>query len=117
MSFTKVSGEEFSKKVKSYKQPVLLEFSYEYCSACQEVKEFLADQLENDNLNLIEIDIANNQELAQEYDVDRSPTLLLFNKGKVIAKHIGYIDQEELDDLLAELSLWNRIKKKLSLID
>lgn len=115
LNFIQLSSKEFEAEVLSADKPVLLEFAYDYCSACQEVKELIRNQLKNDRLKLVEIDISDNQDLAQEYNVDRSPTLLLFNKGKLFARHIGYINEKELNELLDNLSLWGRIKNKLKL--
>ncbi|GAB6098246.1 hypothetical protein JCM16358_01250 [Halanaerocella petrolearia] len=116
MVFTKIKEDQFSREVLETSQPVLLEFSYNYCSACQEVKDFLATAIDNDNLKLLELDISASKKISLKYDVNQAPTLLLFQNGKLVAKHIGYIDQHELSELLNHLSLWSRVKEKIKKI-
>ncbi|WP_018249585.1 thioredoxin family protein [Orenia marismortui] len=111
MEFTKVTSESFEQKVLGAEVPVLLEFSYKYCSACQEVKEFLKDNIDIEEIKLLEIDISTNQKMAEKYNVDKTPTLLLFSHGKERGRHIGYLDQDELEELLSQLSIISRIKE------
>ncbi|WP_408956591.1 rhodanese-like domain-containing protein [Natroniella sp. ANB-PHB2] len=113
MNFIQISSEEFDTEVLNSKDSILLEFSYDYCSACQEVKKFIIDNIKVKNLKLVEIDISKNQTLARKYDVDKSPTLLLFNNGRVLAQHIGYIKTDELNALLNNLSYWNKVKNNI----
>ncbi|MCK8817903.1 thioredoxin domain-containing protein [Natroniella sulfidigena] len=113
MHFTKINSEEFEKEVLTSKSPVLLEFSYDYCLACQEVKKFIINNLDLKDLKLVEIDISKNQSLARNYNVDKSPTLLLFNNGRVIARHIGYLKRNELNTLLNNLPYWTKVGNKI----
>ncbi len=112
--FKKIKEGEYKEAVLEAKEAVLLEFSYSYCQACQEVKEFIENNLEDKQLKLLELDISKSQAIAEKYNVDKTPTLLLFKNGKLLKEHIGYINQKELKDLLNELSFISKVKRLFS---
>lgn len=66
------------------------------CQMMQPVLEDLASRLE-DQARIAKVDTDKSPRLASRYQVEALPTLILFHKGKVIEKYIGYKSADELE--------------------
>lgn len=80
------------------KGTVLVEFFATWCGHCQrmapiveQVKELLAGKAE-----VVQLDIDQYQEAANEADVDATPTFILYKDGQEVWRHAGEIDGEVL---------------------
>jgi thioredoxin 1 len=81
----------FSELVQNSEVPVLVDFWATWCGPCvamAPVLEQIADTYEG-KLKVIKIDIDKNQALAQNFNIQSIPTLLLFKKGEVVWHKIG----------------------------
>jgi thioredoxin-like negative regulator of GroEL len=48
------------------------------------------------------LSIAENPITVKKYDVTRAPTLLIFNRGTLIYKHVGNYPKQTLEELIQE---------------
>lgn len=78
------------------KDKVLVDFYAEWCGPCK----MLAPNLEKLDYNILKVDVDKFQDLAISYGVMSVPTLILFNNGKEVNKSIGYLDIEELKEMV-----------------
>jgi thioredoxin 1 len=46
------------------------------------------------------VDVDENEGLAEKYEVSSIPTLLLFKKGELKAKSVGFVPYEQLKDFV-----------------
>ncbi len=93
----------------SYEKAVLVDACAPWCGPCKLIEKTLETCAVKwqDSLDLIQYNVEASEnpnlklELLMQNAMPRSlPTLLLFQKGKVVAKHSGVITEEELDALL-----------------
>ena len=75
---------------------VLVDFYAEWCGPCK----MLAPNLEKLDYNILKVDVDKFQDLAISYGVMSVPTLILFKGGKEINKSIGYLDIDELKEMV-----------------
>ena len=89
---------EFKKLVLKSKLPVLVDFTGEWCGPCQELAPHLAElALERKGkLVVVKVDIDDNEDLANQYDIEAVPTLLLFKAGKLVKKMDGFEGKAKL---------------------
>lgn len=80
------------------KGTILVEFFATWCGHCQrmapiveQVKELLAGKAE-----VVQLDIDQYQEAANEADVDATPTFILYKDGQEVWRHAGEIEGEVL---------------------
>ena len=66
------------------------------CQMMQPVLEDLASRLE-DVARIAKVDTDKSPRLASRYQVEALPTLILFHKGKVVEKYIGYRSADDLE--------------------
>src|SRR5947199_270517 len=79
-------------------QPVLVEFTAEWCPPCKRLAPVLAEMNEEyaGQLRFVAVDVDDNPDLAAQYGVQSMPTLVLFRGGREIQRMIGYAPKAHL---------------------
>ena len=85
--------EQFNELIKD---KVLVDFFAEWCGPCK----MLSPNLEKLDYNILKVDVDKFQDLAISYGVMSVPTLILFKNGKEVNKSIGYLDIDELKEMV-----------------
>ncbi len=81
----------------------ILQFSTEWCGPCKKQKKIIGE-IEKTNHNKIvfgQIDIEEEYDLAQDFNVQSVPTIIVLNKGKETARLIGMQSECDLKGLMA----------------
>ncbi len=101
MSKYLVSAEEFKSIIEEGNLTVV-DFSSPYCAPCKKVPPIM-EELEaefGDKVKFIEINVAEENELALEYDVFSVPTIIIFNGGKEKERISGVPNRKKLASVL-----------------
>ena len=84
------------------KELLLVDFSAEWCGPCkmmppilQEVKKSIGNEI-----TIIKMDVDKNPQTARQYGIQSVPTLILFQKGKVLWRQSGVVQASQLELLL-----------------
>ena len=104
MSFINGNKKNFEECVINSKVPVLVDFNAKWCGPFKmlgPVLEELAE--ETDKYNVVSIDVDDNQELAQKYDVYSIPCLVVIKDGQEVKRSVGFIPKEEVEELMGDL--------------
>ena len=75
----------------------LLKFEAEWCGPCETQSKILEDF---DDIPVREIDIEEETELANKYNVRSVPTLILRDKYKVYKSFVGLTEKKEIQEAL-----------------
>ena len=101
MAFIEVTKDTFAQEVLQSDKPVLADFNAGWCGPCQVLKPILEEISEsNEAYKFVSIDIDEEDELAEEYDVASIPCLVIFKNGAEAARSIGMKSREDLEELL-----------------
>lgn len=84
------------------KQPVLIDFSAQWCGPCRMQSKILEGLVKNfkGKIKIVKIDVDENQEIALRQNVFSIPTLVLFRDGQVLWRKTGLSQRHELLELL-----------------
>lgn len=102
MAELKITGENFEEEVLKSDKPVLIDFWATWCGPCKmmgPVVEQLAAEYEG-RVKVGKVNVDEEMELAQKYQVMSIPTFLLFKDGKVEKQVMGARPKEDLEAML-----------------
>ena len=86
-----ITDENFEVKVLKSDIPVIVDFWAAWCGPCRMVGPII-DEISNDYAGKAivgKVDIDSIQQYAAQFGVRNIPTVLLFDKGELIGRHVG----------------------------
>lgn len=101
MAVMQVSRETFDEQVRNAAKPVLLDFWASWCGPCRMVSP-LVDEIseERDDILVGKVNVDEEPELAQMFNIMSIPTLLVFKNGEISASAVGARPKEDILALL-----------------
>ena len=98
----RVSKENFEAEVLQASIPVLVEFYSDSSIPCKQMSPILGDIEDDyeDRLKVVKVNANFDGELAEQYSVMVSPTILFFKDGKEAERVRGLIKKPELEEIV-----------------
>jgi thioredoxin 1 len=84
--------------------PVLVDFFAEWCGPCKTMTPVL-HQLRNnmqDKIRILKIDVDKNGAVAEAFQIQGVPTLILFCKGQMLWRQSGVVQANALENIIKQ---------------
>ena len=97
MAVKEVTTANFKEEVLNSSVPVLVDFNADWCGPCRAMKPLLDELSENnEKYKIVSVNIDDEDELAENYDVSSIPCLVLFEAGKEVKRSVGLIPKDAI---------------------
>ena len=80
----------------------LVEFYSDRCVPCKRMSPLLAQLDEDGVIPVYKVNIVHSRSLAVEHEVQSTPTLIVFENGREVARNHGYLNKAKLYAFLQE---------------
>lgn len=102
MAVTEITIKNFEEEVSKSDVPVLLDFWASWCGPCRMVSPIIDEIAEevNGKAKVGKINVDEQTELAEAFNIMSIPTLIVIKNGKVINSSVGVRSKEEILDML-----------------
>jgi thioredoxin 1 len=96
-----ISQDNFTDEVIQSQTPVVVDFWAEWCMPCKMIAPVL-EQISQDyagKLKVAKVNVDDNGEIAQQFNIVSIPTLLLFKDGEVVGQQVGAVPRETIEGM------------------
>lgn len=96
------SSQEFEQQILNSTNPVFVDFWAEWCGPCRMVSPVVEElsQEYGDKVDFVKVNVDDNNELAQKFNVFSIPTLAVFKDGQVVSQKVGASTKESFKTMI-----------------
>ena len=82
---------------------VLVDFYADWCGPCKMIRPILEEISENNNdIKIVSINIEDEEELAERYNVFSIPCLVIFENGEETKRNVGLVSKDDIEKMIGE---------------
>lgn len=89
---------EFDEVIK--KDKVVIDFYAEWCGPCKMLSPILDKVSKEMSLDTYKVNVDEVEDVARQYGIMSIPTVMIFEKGKMTKKNVGFMDEAELREFV-----------------
>ena len=103
MSVIEINGNNFESEVLNSDKVVLADFNAQWCGPCKMLKPII-DSIaeERKDIKVVSIDIDEEDELAEKYEVFSIPCVVVFKNGEEVRRSVGFKQKQEILNLIGD---------------
>ncbi len=99
-----LNDDNFEERVLEEDVPVLVDFWGSWCTACQRMKPLIEDLEEKygDEVKIGHMNIDKNPQVSGEFEIEETPSHLLFEDGEVVERKMGALAKKQLEGMIED---------------
>ncbi len=103
MKVIEINKDNFEEEVLKSDKKVLIDFNASWCGPCRMLKPVIDEIAEsNENIKIVSVNIDDEEELADNYEVSSIPCLVLLENGKEVKRNVGFMPKEAIESFIGE---------------
>ena len=103
MNILEIKQDNFTEEVLKSKKKVLADFYADWCGPCKMIKPIIEEIAKtNDTVKIVSINIENEEELAEKYNISSIPCLIVFENGEEIKRNVGLMSKNDIEKMIGE---------------
>ncbi len=97
-----ITKENFTEEVINSTKPVLVDFWATWCGPCMMLSPIVSEIAEKygDKISVCKINVDEQPELAERYNIFSIPTLMVFKNGEITNQSVGVVSTENIEKML-----------------
>ena len=97
-----ISDGDFQNAINSNSN-VIVQFSADWCGPCKRLSPVLENFASSrEDLSVFKVDVEQSQILAEQFEIKSIPKVVLFRNGSQINESIGMMNEEKLQNFIAQ---------------
>ena len=101
MRLEHLNEENFEEFINS-EEKVIVDLWATWCGPCRMLAPELEKLVNNGVISVGKVDVDENEAIAEKYNVQSIPTLLLFKGGKLVDTMVGFVPYEKLKEFASK---------------
>ena len=99
-----ISEKNFNTEVLAAKGLVVVDFNADWCGPCQMLAPILAElSTEEPKVKFVAVNVDQNRDLAQQYDVMSIPCVVFFKNGQEMERQLGFLPKSVFQEIINRL--------------
>lgn len=92
-----ITVQNFAQEVEQSDTPILVDFWATWCGPCKMIAPVL-EEVSNEisNVRFVKVDVDENENLANKYQISSIPTLMIFKNGAPVDTLVGFMPKDSL---------------------
>lgn len=96
-----INKSNFQSEVMNSDKPVLIDFWATWCPPCRMLAPIIEEIAnEHNEIKVGKVNVDEESELAEQFDVENIPTVILIKGGKIVGKSVGYKPKADIEAML-----------------
>ena len=96
-----ITTDNFQREVLESDKPIFVDFYADWCGPCRMLAPILAEIAEErDDVRVGKVNVDKEGALAEAFEINSIPAVLLFKNGKLYKASVGYRQKAQLLDML-----------------
>ena len=101
MAVTQLEEKDFKKVAIESKKKVFVDCYADWCGPCKMLGPIIEEvSEENKDYEFYKLNVDDAESISMEYGIMSIPTLLVFDNGELTNKSVGFMNKEQVKDLL-----------------
>lgn len=96
-----IGKSNFQDEVMNSDKPVLIDFWATWCGPCRMLAPIIEELAEErDDIKVCKVNVDEEAELAEKFDIESIPSLVLIKNGKIVSRSLGYRPKSDIEEML-----------------